>query len=374
VVAAINGDYFGRNHGPEGLTVKNGRRLDHDRGRRQNTNALWRSSLAISRLNRASLGRKSVEELNKPGAYQELFFNAVGGGPMILNFGVVIPNVVACLLEQFPVGACRRTIQTAVGLSKDGHQLFWAVGKGRDIQGFARLLRDYGAYTAIKLDGGGSSQLWYDGEMRHDTERPVGNALLVLYSPVPRHDARFRERANVFVVEPNDRFAIALEIQNTGFLDWQPELGYRFKNVKGWPVIGPGYRRLPSPVSANGSLHMSWSFDAPHYPGVYRVEWQLMHRAEPIGTRLSLDIVVVPPDSTETGFKAAVQGRLAEQLSRPGFEQEWPSLRRELEQEIWRQVESDLRAALTDGDGRLNMYLEATIREQWMPPLRPLSW
>ena len=180
VAVAVNADYFGRRHGPEGLTVKNGRRLDADGDLGQNPNAVWRSSLTISRLNRVTLGRKSAEELEDPRAYRERFYNAVGGGPLILNYGVVIPNTVACLLERFPVGACRRKIQTAAGLSEDGRWLYLAVGEGRDIQGFARLFRDYGAFTALKLDGGGSSQLWYDGEMRHDTDRAVGKKTLAV--------------------------------------------------------------------------------------------------------------------------------------------------------------------------------------------------
>ena len=69
VVVAVNADYFGYHHGPEGLTVKNGRRLDVEEGSRQNPNAVWRSSLAISRLNRVSLGRKTAAELDTPQRY-----------------------------------------------------------------------------------------------------------------------------------------------------------------------------------------------------------------------------------------------------------------------------------------------------------------
>lgn len=374
VVVAINADYFGRDHGPEGLTVKNGRRLDVEGSQRQNPNALWRSSLAISRLNRVSLGRKSPEELDNPRAYRERFYNAVGGGPLILNYGVVIPNIVACTLERFPVGACRRTIQTAAGLSEDGQWLYLAVGEGRDIQGFARLLREYGAFTAIKLDGGGSSQLWYDGEMRHDTDRPVGNALLVFHSAVPRHDARLEGLSDLVVIESGERAEIRFEIENTGFLDWEPDLGYRLKNVQGWPVLGPAFQRLPEPVPAGSSLLSAWTIVAPHYPGIYEAEWQLVRRSEPIGSRFWFGVVVVPPGSTESGLKERIKDRLDELQTRSGLKQEWPDLRRELEQEIWREVKSELRAALTDKAGRLRASAEAAIRAQWLPLLRYLAW
>lgn len=374
VVVAINADYFGQNHGPEGLTVKNGRRLDDYGGPVQNPNALWRSSLAISRLNRVSLGRKSAEDLDNPRAYRERFYNAIGGGPLILNYGVVIPNVVACPLERFPVGACRRTIQTAAGLSEDGRWLYLMVGEGRDIEGFARLLRDYGAFTAIKLDGGGSSQLWYDGRVRHDTDRPVGNALLVFHHPVPRHDARFTSPVDFPVVEPGERIAIDFEIENTGFLDWEPDLGYRFKNVQGWPVLGPAYQRLLQPVPAGSALSSSLTIIAPYRPGVYEAEWQLVRRADPIGPRLWFGVVVVPPDSADNGVKEQIETQLAGQRARSQFEREWPTLRPKLEQAIWREVENQLRAALDDTHGQINIGFSTRNAAWWMPLLRPLPW
>jgi hypothetical protein len=373
-VVAINADYFGIRHGPEGLTVKNGQRLDDGDGESQNPNALWRSSLAISRLNRISLGRKTADELNNPRAYRERFYNAIGGGPLILNYGVVIPNIVSCMLEGFPLGACRRRIQTAAGLSEDGRWLYLAVGEGRDIQGFARLLKDYGAYTAIKLDGGGSSQLWYDGEMRHETDRPVGNALLVFISPVPRHDAEIEPDTNFTVVEPGERAELGFEILNTGFLDWDPDLGYRFRNVQGWPVLGPAYYRLPQTIPSDGSLLLAWDTATPVHPGIYEAEWQLVRRTEPIGPRFRFGVVVVPRGSGATGFKAHIETRLNALRSRAGFERDWPQIRSELEREIWNEVKSELRAALSAENGRASASAEAVIRAQWLPLLRHLAW
>lgn len=374
VVVAINADYFGHTHGPEGLTVKNGRRLDGVGAEQYNPNALWRSSLAVSRLNRVSLGRKSPKELNNPRAYRERIYNAIGGGPLILNYGVVIPNTVACLLERFPVGACRRKIQTAAGLSEDGRWLYLAVGEGRDIQGFARLLQDYGAFTAIKLDGGGSSQLWYNGEMRYDTDRSVGNALFVFASTVPRHDARFHNISGFPVVEPGEHVEVVFEIENTGFLDWEPDLGYRLRNVQGWPILGPAFQRLSRLVQSGDTLESTLTIVAPYHPGVYEAEWQLVHRSEPIGSRMHLGIVVVPTDSAATGFTRHIESQLDSARSHTRFEQTWPALRRKLEREIWSQVAAELRAALVDEDGRPRAAVEAIIRQQWMPPLRHLAW
>lgn len=373
VVVAINADYFGRSHGPEGLTVKNGRRLDGG-DQNQNPNALWRSSLAISRLNQVFLGRKSAEELDNARVFRERFYNAIGGGPLILNYGVVIPNAVACLLEQFPVGACRRRIQTAAGLSEDGRRLYLAAGKGRDIEGFARLLRDYGAFTAMKLDGGGSSQLWYDEEMRHDTDRQVGNALLVFYSPVPGHDAHLDSPAQFPVVEPGEQVEIDFKIENTGFLDWEPGIGYRFKSVQGWPVLGAAFQRLPRPVPAGESLLSSITVHAPYRPGVYEAEWQLVHRAEPIGPRLWFAVVVLPVEGARGGLRRQVETLLARQRRLPRFEQEWPVLRQEIERAIWREVEAELRAAHGGANGPIIVPATAVNRAWWMPLLQRLPW
>ena len=51
-----------------------------------------------------------------------------------------------------------------------------------------------------------------------------------------------------------------------------------------------------------------------------------------------------------------------------------PTLRREIEREIWRAVKMDLRSALSDKDGRLRASAEATVRTRWLPLLRHLAW
>jgi len=370
VVVAINADYFGLAHGPEGLTVKNGQRLDGEG--LENRNALWRSSLAISRLNRVSLGRKSAEELTDPHAYREHFYNAVGGAPLILSYGVVIPNLVACLLERFPLGACRRTIQTTAGLSEDGRWLYLAVGEGRDAEGFAHLLRDYGAFTAIKLDGGGSSQLWYNGQMHYDSDRPVANALFVFYGPVPRHAAYWQTQSSFFVAEPGQRVEITFEISNTGFLDWEPDLGYRLKNAQGWPVVGPAYARLPDSVPAGGSLRSGLTVVAPHTPGVYEVQWQLVRRAEPIGERLWFALVVLSAGH-ETGLSEQVQDYL--QRHAPIDRQdEWPLVRRELERMLVRAIKTQLYTTLDDAGGWTETPIEAAARVWWLAQRLPFAW
>ena len=365
VIVAINADYFGHTHGPEGLTVKNGQRLDGTG--LENPHALWRSSLAVSRLNRVSLGRKSAEELMDPRAYREHVYNAVGGAPLILNYGVVIPNAVACLLERFPLGACRRTIQTTTGLSEDGRWLYLAVGQGRDVEGFAYLLRDYGAFTAIKLDGGGSSQLWYNGKMRYDSDRAVANALFVFYDSAPRHAAQWQALDRFIVAEPGQQVEIGFELFNTGHLDWEPDLGYRLKNVQGWPVVEPAFARLPLVVPADGSIVSSLNVVAPWTPGVYELQWQLVRRAESIGGRLWFALIVVPPGGDETGLVTRIQGHIDR-------EHEWPQLRRQLEHALRQDARARWYAQLDDGGGWTEKAIEAAPDTWWLLQQVPLAW
>jgi exopolysaccharide biosynthesis protein len=373
VVVAINADYFGVSHGPEGLTVKNGRRLDADHGWAENPNALWRSSLSISRLNQVSIGRKSIEELNAPRSYRERFYNSIGGGPLILNYGVVIPNEVACTIERFPIGACRRLIQTTAGLSQDKRWLYLAVGKGQDVEGFASILRDYGAFTAVKLDGGGSSQLWYDGQMRHDSNRAVGNALFILQSSTPRHDMRLISSPNFFIVEPGEPIEVPFEIQNSGFLDWEPDLGYRFKNVQGWPVVGPAYQRLTDPVPAGDTLASSWQMVAPGRPGAYATEWQLAYGTDAIGPSLWYSLIVLPSGSTQGQLRTEIKNDLAVFKDSAELEANWATLRSKLERKIWQQIETELPLAWDQKDGELAIPA-TTSWSWWMPLNRPLAY
>jgi hypothetical protein len=210
--------------------------------------------------------------------------------------------------------------------------------------------------------------------MRHNSNRPVGNALLVLRSPVPRHDARFIGSSACLVVQPGERVEVSTQIQNTGFLDWQPDLGYRFKNVQGWPAVGPAYQRLAESVSAGGMLTASLNIVAPQSPGIYETEWQLVHQAEPIGSRLWMAVAVVPAGSAETGLIEQIESRLAECSNHPGSENEWPALRQEIERELLHAVESEPGAVSSIEDDKPITLFEAIMRTWWMPLIQRLPW
>lgn len=114
-------------------------------------------------------------------------FDAVGGGPLLLQDGV-------------PTGICNSGCgvqpRTGVGVTAtgrillvvvDGRKPRWSIGASADT--FARIMRDLGAVTALNLDGGGSSTMVVDGEVVNRPadghERAISNAILVLPGPDP---------------------------------------------------------------------------------------------------------------------------------------------------------------------------------------------
>lgn len=115
--------------------------------------------------------------------------SAVGGGPRLLVDGQVSVDWAA---EGFEAGfADSLNPRTAVGTSRDGRHLFLvtvdgrqAFSKGVSLAGMAQILRRYGAWNAINLDGGGSTTLAADGLTVSSpggdgAERPVADMLLV---------------------------------------------------------------------------------------------------------------------------------------------------------------------------------------------------
>jgi GH25 family lysozyme M1 (1,4-beta-N-acetylmuramidase)/uncharacterized protein YgiM (DUF1202 family) len=88
-------------------------------------------------------------------------YNAVSGDRMLVEKGKKIPNLASDLIDP----------RTAIGLNKNGRWLILAVVDGRqpgysegmNFPELADLMISYGAYTAMNLDGGGSSSMVIQG-------------------------------------------------------------------------------------------------------------------------------------------------------------------------------------------------------------------
>ena len=119
---------------------------------------------------------------------------AVGGGPRLLVNGHISIDWAA---EGFDAGfASSLNPRTAVGTTRDGHRLLLvtvdgrqAISRGVTLQEMAGILKRYGAWNAINLDGGGSTAMAVGGLTVSSpegggAERPVADMLLI-YSDQP---------------------------------------------------------------------------------------------------------------------------------------------------------------------------------------------
>jgi exopolysaccharide biosynthesis protein len=95
-----------------------------------------------------------------------------------------------------------RARQTLIVAVVDGYQLGYSRGV-RQIE-FANLLREFGAYDAMELDGGGSTTMVLDNTIVNNPsdatgERHVANALLFFWNedqPEPLYPAGVRQQAS----------------------------------------------------------------------------------------------------------------------------------------------------------------------------------
>jgi hypothetical protein len=125
--------------------------------------------------------------------------SAVGGGPRLLVDGQVAVDWAA---EGFDAGfASSLNPRTAVGTTRDGHHLLLvtvdgrqAFSKGVSLAGMALILKRYGAWDAINLDGGGSTTMAVGGLTVSSpggdgSERPVADMLLIYSDRAYQADA-----------------------------------------------------------------------------------------------------------------------------------------------------------------------------------------
>jgi hypothetical protein len=339
VVMAINGDYFGAGRGPEGPTVVQGQRLDTAETIAANPSEYRRSTLALSRSGEAAVAHLPPIDLLDPAAYRDLLFNTVSGGPIILLNGQPLPEELSCLIDNIPVNACRRDRQTAAGVDEQGTTLYLVVSTQRSTRRLAELLRDYGAFSAMKLDGGGSSQLWYRGRALVKSDREVANALLVFAEDRPRHTAQLLKRPPVPLVNAGELITLEVPVRNTGYLDWTVDRWYGLGQISG--TLGTAsFVRLGSDVPPTAVITMAVPLAMTGLPGVYTSTWQLLYPFEQFGPLVPLNAVVVPPDAA--ALRQQIQPLLTSlaRLSDKNFERQWPKTAQRIQQLIEKWVQA----------------------------------
>ena len=114
-------------------------------------------------------------------------YNAISGDRMLLLKGEVAADLDDEELDP----------RTALGMNRNGRYLYLVVVDGRQplysqgvtFRGLAELLKEYGAFTAMSLDGGGSSTLVIEGEngMPEILNSPIDNYIPGRERPVGNH-------------------------------------------------------------------------------------------------------------------------------------------------------------------------------------------
>ncbi len=119
----------------------------------------------------------------------EMADQVISGGPLLIKDGEIVAEA-SIAEENFDGVILRPTARTAVGTNSNGELLLFVVDAkrgysvGATFPELARMMKDEGVTNAMGLDGGGSSTLFLDGEIKNQTmyrhAYPVSNALVVL--------------------------------------------------------------------------------------------------------------------------------------------------------------------------------------------------
>lgn len=153
VQVAVNGGFWALAQGARGLAAGGG--------------VIWPNNAELDpELGELIIDRDGHASLHAPGEVispedMENISEAVSGRPWLVHQGTLVTDT----LDAFET-ANDRAPRTAAGLSRDGHVLYLAVVDGRQPESrgmtlyeMGRLMAELGAYEAMNLDGGASSEM-----------------------------------------------------------------------------------------------------------------------------------------------------------------------------------------------------------------------
>jgi hypothetical protein len=292
-----------------------------------------RTTLALSRSGQAAVTHLNPIGSLAPFVYRDPLFNAISGGPIILYNGRVLPEALSCLIDGIPMEACRRDRQTAAGVDETGRVLYLLASEQRSTSRMAELLRDYGAFNALKLDGGGSTQLWYRGRTLVDSDREVANALLIFKEDTPRHAAKLIARPPVSLIEEGTPAAVEVKLRNVGHLDWTVDryYGLRLLEDEAW---ASDFLRLPQDVAPNGTATFTLPINSALKPGVYTSTWQLATPLEAFGPPVPVNLIVLPREANDLQKQIQPLLNRLTRLSDKSYAVEWPKTAQRVQQMI----------------------------------------
>ncbi|WP_031514074.1 phosphodiester glycosidase family protein [Desulfofalx alkaliphila] len=113
----------------------------------------------------------------------------ITAGPLLVEKGIPVFNAVN---EGFTGNLLLDNPRTALGVKANGNLLLVTIdgrqpehSAGVTLEELAYIMVELGAVQAVNLDGGGSTQMWVQGQTVNKpsggVERPLGNAILVLH-------------------------------------------------------------------------------------------------------------------------------------------------------------------------------------------------
>ena len=177
-ILAINGDYYGAQQ--RGYVIRNGVLYRNTSAGGEDLVIYKDGSFGI--INESQI---SAEQLLANGAQQVLAF-----GPALVENGQISVG------KNEEVGkAMASNPRTAIGIIGEGHYLFvvsdgrTSASDGLTVYELAQIMQQLGATTAYNLDGGGSSTLYFNGEVinnpttngRNTNERKVSDIVYIGY-------------------------------------------------------------------------------------------------------------------------------------------------------------------------------------------------
>jgi hypothetical protein len=372
VAVVINGDYGAkepsedqtkwRDHGPEGFTVVRGNRLDGRRMGDKDNNAENRPWLAVSATSplRAEISQYSRGE--DQGDKPDWVYTGVGGAPWMISQGIVqqdqITNCTAAANSCY-AGAS----QTAVGISKDGRWLFLVADERKGqatLFELATMMSEWGAWNAIKFDGGGSTHLWLGGRtLTEDNSRQLSQYLAVIAergTGIDEGGASAIDHASptsaVFydIVLPNETISLPFQLRNEGQATWAGP-NYELLKVSGDLDSAPGSLPIPGEITPGGVVEWQISTEAPRTPGIRSLRYQMHHNGQPFGDKVTAYVIVLPKQLADAEQRIRDQIEQWRQQGEQEIEQLMEQLRQAIQAELERQAQNAIEQFITNCTG-----------------------
>jgi hypothetical protein len=256
---------------------------------------------------------KDRQEINS-----NMFYNASGGGPQIIfdgnwewQRGVGNPHYAECGVGQAANdiinGECfvnsgywdgEDIIWTAMGVNAK-NQMIWVIGRQAGVKS---VFSQYGVTKAIKMDGGGSSQLVFADETivrssdfeTKRKERVLASSLAVYYL----YSDQVIDQPQWPILVEGESFDINITLKNIGSDTWT-QTEYRLVNVLN-PFGAHKELTLPKDVKPGESVTWSWKTDPIKDWRVYVSKWVMKKRdIEFPGEAVSFRVVVLPKELAE---------------------------------------------------------------------------